>query len=67
MTASHNPTLSKGKAAAPGLTVTGLRYVNESLVQVFIQVAADAPAGAYAIILTDGQGESTNPLRFDVK
>jgi hypothetical protein len=67
LTASHNPTLSKGKAAAPGLTVTGLRYVNESLVQVFIEVAADAPAGAYAIILTDGQGESTNPLRFDVK
>ncbi len=67
LTANHNPTLSKGKAAASGLSVTGLRYVNESLIQVFIQVAADAPAGAYAIVLTDARAESTNSLRFDVK
>ncbi len=67
LTANHNPTLSKGKAAPSGLTVTGLRYVNETLIQIFIQVAADAPAGAYAVLLTDARGQSTNPLRFDVK
>jgi len=67
LTANHNPTLSRGKAAAPGLTVTGLRFVNDTLIQVFVQVAADAPAGAYALVLTDAKGLATNPLRFDVK
>jgi hypothetical protein len=67
LTANHNPTLSRGKAAAPGLTVTGLRFVNDTLIQVFVQVAGDAPAGAYALVLIDATGLSTNPLRFDVK
>ena len=67
LTPNHNPTLLKGKAIPAGLTVTGARYVNDSLIQVFVLVDAATPAGAYSILLTDGQGQSTNALRFDVK
>lgn len=67
LTPNHNPMLLKGKAIPAGLTVTGARYVNDGLLQVFVQVDAAAPAGAYSMVLVDAQGVSTNPLRFDVK
>jgi hypothetical protein len=67
LTPNHNPTLLKGKAIVAGLTVTGARFVNEGLLQVFIQVDAAVPTGAYVLLLTDGEGRQTNALRFDVK
>lgn len=67
ITPNHNPMILKGKAIPAGLTVTGARYVNETLLQVFVMVDAATPAGAYSMVLIDGQGVSTNPLRFDVK
>lgn len=67
ITPGHNPMLLKGKAIPAGLTVTGARYVNDTLLQVFVQVDAATPAGAYSMVLVDGQGLSTNALRFDVK
>jgi eukaryotic-like serine/threonine-protein kinase len=67
LTANHNPTILKGKAIPAGVVVTGARFVNETLFQVFVQIDATAATGAYTMLMTDGEGQSTNPLRFDVK
>ena len=57
--------LVKGRAAAEGLVVVNQRFVNATLIQVFLEVQSGAPPGAYSVSLADGQG-STNPARFEV-
>jgi serine/threonine protein kinase len=58
-------TLLKGKGPAAGLRVARSRFVNDTLIQVFIEVDPSAAPGQYAVVLAEG-GNSTNTLRFDV-
>jgi eukaryotic-like serine/threonine-protein kinase len=58
--------LSKGRAAADGLSVVGRRYVNSTLIEVFLVIEPGAPAGTYTLALGDGEG-TTNSVRFEVK
>jgi hypothetical protein len=57
--------LARGRAPADALRVVNQRFVNTTLIQVFVEVDAGAPAGAYALSLADGQG-TTNGARFEV-
>lgn len=57
--------LLRGGRPAEGLRVLQQRFVNANLVQVFIEVDASAAAGAYAVVLSDGQNV-TNAVRVDV-
>jgi hypothetical protein len=59
-------TLFKGRAFADGLRIVGRRYVNPTLIQVFIETEPGLASGTYALTLGDDQG-STNNLRFEVK
>lgn len=59
------PTLLKGKGPAAGLRVARSRFVNDTLIHVFIEVDLSAAPGQYAVVLAEG-GNSTNTLRFDV-
>jgi len=58
--------LFKGRSSAEGLRVVGRRFVNASLIQVFVEVEAGTPSGTYAVSLSDEQG-TTNAIRFEVK
>jgi serine/threonine-protein kinase len=58
--------LSRGRAAADGLSVVGRRYVNATLIEIFVEVEPGAPAGTYALSMGDGEG-TTNSVRFEVK
>jgi serine/threonine protein kinase len=62
---SMQASLAKGRAPADALRVVNQRFVNSTLIQVFVEVDAGAPPGAYALSLADGQG-ATNGARFEV-
>ncbi len=57
--------LLRGGRAAEGIRVVQQRFVNPTLLQVFIEVDAEAAPGSYAVLLSDGQ-TVTNAVRFDV-
>jgi hypothetical protein len=57
--------LLRGGRPAEGVRVLQQRFVNPTLVQVFIEVDAQAAPGPYAVLLSDGQSV-TNAARFDV-
>jgi serine/threonine-protein kinase len=60
------PTLLTAKGGvASDLRVARQRFVNDTLIQVFIEVPASAAPGQYGIVLSDGSA-STNTLRLDV-
>jgi serine/threonine-protein kinase len=58
--------LSRGRAAAEGLSVVGRRYVNATLIEIFVEVEPGAPPGTYTLSMGDGEG-TTNGVRFEVK
>ncbi|HET7291369.1 MAG TPA: protein kinase [Vicinamibacteria bacterium] len=57
--------LLRGGRPAEGVHARQQRFVSAGLVQVFVEVDADAAAGAYGLLLSDGQNV-TNVVRFDV-
>jgi hypothetical protein len=57
--------LLRGGRPAEGLRVLQQRFVNATLVQVFIEVDAQATPGPHTLLLSDGQSV-TNATRFDV-
>jgi hypothetical protein len=58
--------LTKGRGSADGLSVVGRRYVNATLIEIFVEVEPGAATGTYALALGDGEG-TTNTVRFEVK
>jgi hypothetical protein len=63
--AGQGAALLRNGRPAEGVRVLQQRFVNPTLVQVFIEVDAQATPGAYSLLLSDGQNV-TNAVRFDV-
>jgi serine/threonine protein kinase len=63
--AGMQASLVKGRGPAEGLVVVNQRFVNATLIQVFLEVESGASPGTYSLALADGQG-STNAARFEV-
>jgi hypothetical protein len=57
--------LLRGGRPAEGVRVVQQRFVNSTLLQVFIEVDAQAASGGYAVLLSDGMNV-TNSVRVDV-
>jgi hypothetical protein len=56
----------KGREVAPGITITGQKLVNPSLMRILVRVDATVKTGDYAIVLVDAQGQATNSVAFKV-
>jgi serine/threonine-protein kinase len=63
--AGQGAALLRNGRPAEGVRVLQQRFVNPTLVQVFIEVDAQAAPGPYSLLLSDGQNV-TNAARFDV-
>lgn len=63
--AGQGAALLRNGRPAEGVRVVGQRFVNATLVQVFVEVDAQAAPGPYSVLLSDGQNV-TNAVRFDV-
>jgi hypothetical protein len=61
----HQAVLLRGKAGVAGFTVTRQRYMNPTLIMVFVRMDGVAP-GKYSLALTDPTGILTNVLRLEV-
>jgi hypothetical protein len=61
-----NMTKAKGKSEAGDIMVIRRKLVDPTLLQVLINVAANASTGAYVLVATDAQGHASLPLSFEV-
>jgi Protein kinase domain len=59
-------TKAKGKSEAGDIMVIRRKLVDPTLLQVLINVAANASTGAYVLVATDAQGHASLPLSFEV-
>jgi serine/threonine-protein kinase len=59
-------TFRRGRSDAEGLRVVGKRFVDPTLLQLFIEVDAAEATGGHSLLLEDEFGE-TAAVRFDVK
>jgi hypothetical protein len=64
--AGLNAVILKGRDVAPGVSVTGQKIVNGTLMRVVVRVDASVSSGNYAIALVDASGQATNSVSFKV-
>jgi Protein kinase domain len=59
-------TKAKGKGEPGDIMVIRRKLADPALLQVLVNVAANASTGPYVLVITDGQGRASNPLPFEV-
>jgi serine/threonine-protein kinase len=59
-------TKAKGKSDPGDVMVVRRKLADPTLLQVLVNVAANAPTGPYTVVASDGQGRTSNPVSFEV-
>lgn len=63
---AFRPAVVHGRRPAVGIKVSGGRQLEGGKLRLTVSVDGDAALGSYTLVLTDGQGRTSNGLAFEV-